>query len=141
MFLLKSIAAQHDLIQETYTTPANGGFKLSFSHFDGYSPMLEGGVHVNVVDTPSAEKSGQITVAVTAKSSNPACKFSFSTAHHLIYVNLLQSNTISVSFGKATRYLFLPADFLFYLMQLHPALRSTWPSPCPAASVTWISRH
>lgn len=75
MFLFSSLQAQHDLIQDTLTTSGHGGLKLSFSHFDGYSPMLDGSVRVSVVDAPNSEKSGNISVAINVKSSNPSCSY------------------------------------------------------------------
>jgi len=74
MFLFNSLRAQHDLLQESITAPGHSGLKLSFSHFDGYSPMLDGAVRVAVVDSPSSEKSGTITVTINVKSSDPSYK-------------------------------------------------------------------
>lgn len=73
MFLFDPLRAQYDLIQATLTTPGYSGLKLSFSHFDGYSPVLTGSVRVAVVDSSNSEKSGNITVAINVKSTDPSC--------------------------------------------------------------------
>jgi len=75
MFLFNCLGAQHDLTQESLTTSGHSGLKLTFSHFDGYSPMLDGSVRVAVVDSPNSEKSDRITVAIDVKSSNLSCNY------------------------------------------------------------------
>lgn len=75
MFLFNPLRAEFDLIQDRLTTPGHGGLKLSFSHFDGYSPVLSGSVRVAVVDSPNSEKSGNITVAINVKASSLSCNY------------------------------------------------------------------
>ena len=77
MFLLNSFRAQHEIIHDAWTLPSGAGLKLSFSHFDGYSPYLDGSVRTAAVESSDSEKSGNITVTVDVKGSSLACNASF----------------------------------------------------------------
>lgn len=76
MFGLTSLRAQHDLISDNLTISGDAGLKLTFSHFDGYSPLLDGSVRTVVSEKSHYEKSGVITIAVSVKASSPSCKIS-----------------------------------------------------------------
>lgn len=73
MFFFNSLWGQLDLIQESLTTPGHAGLKVSFSHFDGYSPILDGSVRITVEDSLNPEKSGNITVAIKVQASDLSC--------------------------------------------------------------------
>jgi hypothetical protein len=81
MFLLNPRRASHDLICETWTFPGDGGLNLVFSHFDGYSPLLDGSVRAAVVESSDCEKTGSIIVKVIVKASSPTCKLLLSRTH------------------------------------------------------------
>lgn len=85
MLLLDSIRTQHDLIQDSWTLPGGAGLRLSFSHFDGYSPMLDGSVRVAVVESSDSEKSGSIVVTIRVKASSPTCNdYLLLPTHHQV---------------------------------------------------------
>jgi len=105
-FLFNSLRAQHDLIQESRTTPAKGGLKLSFSYFDGYSPMLDGAVRVTVVDSPNPDKSGSITVAIKVKSSSPSYKDNVRIHQQDNEISISTGGLSLISYATAPRLIF-----------------------------------
>jgi hypothetical protein len=76
MSFLNSLRAQHNFIHDTLTTPGHAGLKLFFSHFEGYSPMLDGSIRIVSVDSSDFKKSGSITTAINVKASSPFCNLS-----------------------------------------------------------------
>ena len=79
-FLLNPFKAQHQLIRQSLTTSGHAGLKLSLSTFEGYSPMLDGSVHVSVMeDSLEAEKLGDINVEIEVKASSLSCMVGLSS--------------------------------------------------------------
>jgi len=74
MFLLNCFRAQNHLIHDTWTLPGDAGLKLSFSRFEGYSPLLDGWIRTEVVDSPEFAKSGSIAVTVNVRAPSPNYK-------------------------------------------------------------------
>ena len=73
MSLLSCFGVQQDLIDETFTLPGGDGLNLTFSHFDGYSPSLEGSVRAAVVEYSDYEKPGRIVVTIRVRASSEIC--------------------------------------------------------------------
>jgi len=91
MSLLNCFRAQYDVINDKWTLPGVAGLKLSFSHFDGYSPRLDGSVRTTVVESSDAEKGGNIIVSIIVRTSSPSYKDNI-RIHQ-------QDNNISISTG------------------------------------------
>lgn len=76
MFVLNSLRAKHDIFHDSLAMPGHGGLSLSFSLFDGYSPMLDGSIRVVGLDyahSQKSEKSESITVTINVKASSASC--------------------------------------------------------------------
>lgn len=65
MFLFRPAEASHEIINETFTTASAGGAKLTFSRFDGYSPLLSGSIR-----TVLAENLGEIRIHVLVMATS-----------------------------------------------------------------------
>lgn len=91
MFLFNCLRAQQNLIHDTLTTPCHAGLKLSFSHFDGYSPMLDGSIRTIRANSSESEKSGSITTTINVKAASPLSKDNIRIFQ--------QNNEISISTG------------------------------------------
>ena len=73
MFLINSYRAQQELAHDAWNLPGYAGLKLIFSHFDGYSPLLDGSIRTTLVKPSDSEKSKNIVVAIDVKASSPSC--------------------------------------------------------------------
>jgi len=91
MFFINSLRAQHNFIHDTLTTSSHAGLKLFFSHFDGYSPKLDGSIRIVGVDSSDSKKSGSITTAINVKASSPLSEDNIRIRQ--------QNNEISISTG------------------------------------------
>lgn len=51
MSYFSALGALKVLVDQSYTTPSKDGLSLTFSHFDGYSPMLDGAIRTVFVES------------------------------------------------------------------------------------------
>jgi len=72
MSLLNCFRTHHDVIRDARTLRALEGLNLVFSHFDGYSPPLDGSIRVNVVESSGFEESKDIAVTIGVRASSPS---------------------------------------------------------------------
>jgi hypothetical protein len=72
MPLTNPFIPQNDLFHETWTFPGVAGLKVICSQFDGYSPMLDGSIRTNIIET-TGEKSGSISVKIHVRGSSLTC--------------------------------------------------------------------
>lgn len=119
MSLLNCFRAQHDVINDKWTLPGVAGLKLSFSHFDGYSPQLDGSVRTAVVESSDTEKGGNIIVSIIVRASNPSCK-----AYLFPTYTIANPPQIRITFASIIKIITSPSQpvgFLCYHMPLHHA--------------------
>lgn len=68
MDVFRYVQGSHEILDETYTTESAGGLKLTLSHFDGYSPILDGSVKCTLF-----EEADDIKVKIKVTGSSASC--------------------------------------------------------------------
>ena len=138
MSLLNCFRAQHDIIHDVRTLPAVEGLNLIFSHFDGYSPPLDGSIRTTTSESSSSETDGKIAVTINVRGSNPSC--TASTPAPQSSTDPSQVRTTSASAKKTTIYsLQLEGSHCSHMPQQHVSSLMSLLLYHAAASVTYRS--